>query len=48
MENSDRSLNSFFMEMEIYTINIKITVNWHHDYYLCQGYKKVITKRKNF
>ena len=28
------------MEMNIYTINIKTTVTWHHDYYGCQGYKK--------
>ena len=38
----------FSMEMNIYTINIKTTVTWRHDYYGCQGYKKkVITKRKN-
>ena len=37
------------MEMNIYTLNIKTTVTWHHDFYGCQGYKKkkVITKRKN-
>ena len=26
--------------MNIYTINIKATVTWHHDYYGYQGYKK--------
>ena len=24
------------MEMHTYTINIKTTVTWHHDYYGCQ------------
>ena len=32
--------NFFSMEMNIYAINIKTTVTWHHDYYVCQGYKK--------
>ena len=27
-------------------MNIK-TVTWHHEYYGCQEYKKVITKREN-
>ena len=36
------------MEMKIYTLNIKTTVTWHHDFYGYQGYKKkVITRRKN-
>ena len=30
----------FSMEMNIYTLNIKTTVTWHHDFYGCQGYKK--------
>ena len=30
----------FSMEMNIYTINIKTMVTWHHDYYECQGYKR--------
>ena len=30
----------FSMVTNIYTINIKTTVTWHHDYYGCQGYKK--------
>ena len=34
-------INLFFsMEMNIYTLNIKTTVTWHHDFYGCQGYKK--------
>ena len=40
--------NSFFsMEMNIYIIKIKTTATWYHDYYGCQGYKKVIARRKN-
>ena len=41
------------MEMNIYKLNIKTTVTWHHDFYGYQGYKKkkkkkkLITKRKN-
>ena len=34
--------------MNIYTIKIKTTVIWHHDYYGCQGYKKVIIKGIKF
>ena len=30
----------FSMEMNIYTLNIKTTATWHHDFYGCQGYKK--------
>ena len=30
----------FFTEISIYTINIKTTVTWYHDYYECQEYKK--------
>ena len=30
----------FFMEIHIYTLNIKTTVTWHNDFYGCQGYKK--------
>ena len=38
----------FFYGNEHYTLNIKSTVTWHHDFYGCQGYrKKVRTKRKN-
>ena len=29
----------FSMEMNVYTLNIKTTVTWHHDFYGCQGYK---------
>ena len=40
--------NFFSMEMNIYTIKIKTTVTWHHDYYGRQGYKKKKKiKRKN-
>ena len=38
----------FSIEMNIYTIKIKTTVIWHHDYYGCQGYKKVIIKGIKF
>ena len=34
--------------MNIYTIKIKTTVTWHHDYYGSQGYKKVIIKGIKF
>ena len=39
---TEKSLKACFfsMEMNVYTINIKTTVTWHHDYYVCQGYKK--------
>ena len=30
----------FSMEMNIYTLNIKKTVTWHHDFHGCQGYKR--------
>ena len=30
----------FSMEMNIYTLNIEITVTWHHDFYGRQGYEK--------
>ena len=30
----------FFYGNEHYTLNIKSTVTWHHDFYGCQGYKK--------
>ena len=40
-QNKKTTGKSFFlMEMNIYIINIKTTVTWHHDYYGCQGYKK--------
>ena len=29
-----------FFSFEIYTINMKTTVIWHHDNYGCQRYKK--------
>ena len=30
----------FSMEINIYTLNIKTTVTWHHDFYGSQGYKQ--------
>ena len=41
-QNKTRNMAEHFfsMEMNIYTINTKTTVTWHHDYYGCQGYKK--------
>ena len=46
--SQQKILSFFFYGNEHYTLNIKTTVTWHHDFYGCQGHKKkVITKRKN-